>query len=190
MFAIVIYFENFRSFKIGLLEYNDSLYEEDFIENNFQLEVIDYEDFKFVKTEIYSINNQNIPAVVEALFSKKYGWFDSFFHYIKISFKGKNDIDTVMLYLKNNLGNPIKTIESSTNIKPSVKYYWNYEDRNIFIYGYSKIDSTNQISLETFLNSPYMFKLYIGIKKCIMTMLPSSWQPNWYRRINKILNEL
>ena len=52
MFAGMLYFENFRSFKFGLLEYNDSLYEKDFIENNFQLEVIDNEGYKFVKTEI------------------------------------------------------------------------------------------------------------------------------------------
>ena len=189
MLAGVLYFENFRSFKIGLLEYNDSLYEEDFLKNNFQLEVADWEEYKFVKTVIYSINDQNIPAVVAALFSRKYGWFDSFCHHLTITFKGKNDIDTVMSYLKKNLGDPIKTIETSTNIKPSVWYHWNSGDRKIYIYGFSKIDSTNQIRLGTFIKSPYIFKAYIYIKKRIINMLPSTLQPNWYRKSDKILNE-
>jgi hypothetical protein len=98
---VFVYFEFGRPFEIGLLEYNDDLYEKDFLAHSYVLTMYDTE-YEFSKAEIFPIEEQKISGTVKVLFSQEPYWALSDPYHLSITFKGEKSVEEIIGYLIKN----------------------------------------------------------------------------------------
>ena len=173
---VVVYFEYLRPFNIGLVKYNNNLYEKDFLDNGFTLHDSDQVDYYFQKIVNYNIEGDIEPVDVKAYFSKHSGTLNgSMYHNLSLNFLNKDKNRDVVSFLIEEFGLPKKVVQHESNVNGErfeiIFYEWCKNNSCFRTPYFEDQNELKEFSIEKSSHISVPFNVYLYLRKGIINNL-------------------